>query len=196
MKELYFGEGIVNAEKIEQIDPVTGNPIVISAPFSEEPAVLASLIQQTPTGGGVIPAQPVEALHIEDQTLVDEPIIPNENLMDETIADDETLLGKTSPQRPYPGTNPELPAPLVSPEVSERLRTRWNEIQGKFVDEPRTAVQQADELVSEVVEQITTMFLEQHHGLEEQWKQGNEVSTEELRMALQHYRSFFNRLVV
>jgi len=64
------------------------------------------------------------------------------------------------------------------------------------VDEPRSAVQQADGLVSEVVEQITQMFASEHSSLEDQWKQGNDVSTEDLRKALQRYRAFFNRLVV
>ena len=80
--------------------------------------------------------------------------------------------------------------------ISEHFRTRWNEIQAKFVDDPRTAVQQADALVSEVVDQITQMFATEHSSLEGQWKQGSDVSTEDLRKSLQHYRSFFNRLVV
>ena len=85
---------------------------------------------------------------------------------------------------------------LLNREESEHFRTRWNEIQSKFVDEPRSAVQQADALVSEVVEQITQMFANEHSSLESQWNQGNDVSTEDLRKALQRYRSFFNRLVV
>ena len=88
------------------------------------------------------------------------------------------------------------PAVLLNHEQSEHFRTRWNEIQGKFVDEPRSAVQQADALVSDVVEQITQMFANEHSSLEAQWNQGNDVSTEDLRKALQRYRSFFNRLVV
>jgi len=87
-------------------------------------------------------------------------------------------------------------AALLSREESEHFRTRWNEIQGKFVDEPRAAVQQADTLVTEVIAQITQMFANEHGSLESQWKQGNDVSTEDLRKALQRYRSFFNRLVV
>jgi hypothetical protein len=86
--------------------------------------------------------------------------------------------------------------PLISREESEHFRTRWNEIQGKFVDEPRSAVQQADELVSEVVKKIIQMFASEHSSLDSQWNQGIDVSTEDLRKALQHYRSFFNRLVV
>jgi hypothetical protein len=84
---------------------------------------------------------------------------------------------------------------LLQNGETERLRGRWNEIQGKFVDEPRFAIQQADELLSEVVEKITLMFANEQRTLEDQWKKGNEVSTEDLRKALIHYRSFFNRLM-
>jgi hypothetical protein len=65
-----------------------------------------------------------------------------------------------------------------------------------FVDEPRVAVQQADALVTEVLNQVNQIFASEHSTLESQWKQGNDVSTENLRKALQQYRSFFNRLVV
>lgn len=94
------------------------------------------------------------------------------------------------------GASPGLTAALLTPQESEHFRMRWNEIQGKFVDEPRSAVQQADMLVSEVIGQITQMFAKEHSLLEGQWNQGNDVSTEDLRKALQRYRSFFNRLVV
>jgi hypothetical protein len=87
-------------------------------------------------------------------------------------------------------------APLLSHEESEHFRKHWNEIQGKFVDDPRVAVQEADALVTEVIEQISQMFDFEHTSLEGQWNQGNDVSTEDLRKALQRYRSFFNRLVV
>jgi hypothetical protein len=94
------------------------------------------------------------------------------------------------------GASPGLTAALLTQQESEHFRMRWNEIQGKFVDEPRSAVQQADTLVSEVIGQITQMFAKEHSLLEGQWNQGNDVSTEDLRKALQRYRSFFNRLVV
>ena len=89
-----------------------------------------------------------------------------------------------------------LSAPLLDHAVSENFRERWNEIQGNFVDEPRSAVQQADALVTDVVTQIMQMFAQEHGSLEAQWKQGNDVSTEDLRKSLQRYRAFFNRLVV
>jgi hypothetical protein len=105
-------------------------------------------------------------------------------------------MGEATTHEAPIGTNAGSSEGLLSREESEHFRTRWNEIQGKFVDEPRSAVQQADALVSEVVEQITQMFANEHSSLESQWKQGNDVSTEDLRKALQRYRSFFNRLVV
>ncbi len=78
---------------------------------------------------------------------------------------------------------------------SQRLRARWNEIQAKFVDEPRASVSEADELISEAIRQILQKFNDEVSSLERQWKQGDEVSTEDLRQVLQHYRSFFNNLV-
>jgi hypothetical protein len=93
-----------------------------------------------------------------------------------------------------PGTGSLLA--FLEPDEMERLRKRWNEIQGTFVDEPRSAVQQADALVSDVIEKITQVVSNQHSSLESQWKQGTDISTEDLRKALQSYRTFFNRLVV
>ncbi|MGA2819406.1 MAG: hypothetical protein ABSF61_01905 [Anaerolineales bacterium] len=108
----------------------------------------------------------------------------------------EAPMGETITHEALVGTNAGSSAALLNRKESERFRTLWNEIQGKFVDEPRSAVLQADALVSEVIGQITQMFANEHSSLEGQWNQGNDVSTEDLRKALQRYRSFFNRLVV
>jgi hypothetical protein len=107
-----------------------------------------------------------------------------------------TTIPNTAPAEKPAGINEGSLAALLSQNESEHFRSRWNEIQGMFVDEPRTAVQQADELVSDVIEMITRIFSDEHNTLEVQWNQGNDVSTEDLRQALQHYRTFFNRLVV
>jgi hypothetical protein len=111
---------------------------------------------------------------------------------------DQAPVVETKPQETplAPASNLVPAAAVLSHEESLHFRTRWNEIQAKFVDEPRAAVQQADTLVSDVVAQIAQTFANEHSSLENQWNQGNEVSTEDLRQALQHYRSFFNRLVV
>ena len=75
------------------------------------------------------------------------------------------------------------------------LRSRWDEVQAAFVDDPRDCVQKADGLVSEVVDQLTTGFAQARKQLEDQWSRGQEASTEDLRQALKRYREFFQRLL-
>jgi hypothetical protein len=74
-------------------------------------------------------------------------------------------------------------------------RGRWEEIQASFVDRPRDSVEHADALVAELLQRLTAGFTQQRSRLEEQWDSGEDVSTEELRVALTRYRSFFNRLL-
>lgn len=74
-------------------------------------------------------------------------------------------------------------------------RTQWESIQTGFVDQPRAAVQQADALVSQVVNRLTEVFARERSTLEGQWTKGDNVSTEDLRIALTRYRSFFHRLL-
>ncbi len=85
--------------------------------------------------------------------------------------------------------------PLFPDDVQGELRTKWQNIQTGFVDEPRHAVEQADELVAELMQRLAHSFSDQRSGLEKQWEQSDKVSTEDLRVALRRYRSFFERLV-
>jgi hypothetical protein len=75
------------------------------------------------------------------------------------------------------------------------FRTRWNDIQTGFVDEPRDAVKQADGLVAEVIQKLAASFAEERSKLEKQWDTGSNVSTEDLRLAVRRYRSFFDKLL-
>lgn len=75
------------------------------------------------------------------------------------------------------------------------LRARWAGVQAAFVDDPKDCVQKADVLVSDLVDQLTTGFAHARSRLEEQWARGEEASTEDLRVALMHYRGFFERLL-
>jgi hypothetical protein len=75
------------------------------------------------------------------------------------------------------------------------FRSRWDEVQASFVDDPRQCVQKADALVSEVVDQLTAGFSEARSRMEAQWERGEEASTEDLRLALKRYREFFQRLL-
>ncbi|HWZ88114.1 MAG TPA: hypothetical protein VNW92_04670 [Polyangiaceae bacterium] len=84
---------------------------------------------------------------------------------------------------------------FLPPERLHDLRRKWNEVQAGFVDEPRSSVQQANELVGQVVDELTAVFTNERSTLEGQWNRGEEVDTEALRIALQRYRAFFNRLL-
>jgi hypothetical protein len=75
------------------------------------------------------------------------------------------------------------------------FRSRWDAIQTGFVDEPRVAVEQADELVAQVVTRLAEVFSRGRSQLEQQWDRGDSISTEDLRLALKRYRSFFDRLL-
>ena len=77
----------------------------------------------------------------------------------------------------------------------EQLRMRWTAIQTSFVDEPRKAIEEADVLVTAAIKRIAEAFQEERANLEEQWKSGKDVSTEDLRQSLQNYRSMFSRLL-
>jgi hypothetical protein len=89
-----------------------------------------------------------------------------------------------------------MPEPSLLPdEGRSKYQEQWISIQTKFVDEPKQSVQEADALVADVIQQLATKFAEQRKSLEQQWGSGGEASTEDLRQALQHYRSFFQRLL-
>ena len=84
---------------------------------------------------------------------------------------------------------------LFSAEDGDRLRSAWESTQTAFVDDPRGAVQRADALVAQTIESLSSSFTAERSRLEQQWDSGDEVSTEDLRVALQRYRSFFDRLL-
>ena len=77
----------------------------------------------------------------------------------------------------------------------EDLRERWDDVQAEFVDDPRDSVQKAHGLVSSLVNELNEVFTRERSGLESQWNRGEEADTEDLRVALQRYRAFFNRLL-
>src|SRR3954468_24678446 len=86
--------------------------------------------------------------------------------------------------------------PLLSAGDGEGFKQRWEQIQVTFVDEPQTSVREADALVQELMQRLADSFSQERSRLEEQWERGEQASTEDLRTALQQYRSFFRRLLV
>lgn len=85
--------------------------------------------------------------------------------------------------------------PLLGASDAQEFRQAWSDVQGRFVDDPQGAVRSADALVAEVMQTLAGSFAAHKQGLEASWGRGEEVQTEDLRQALQHYRSFFNRLL-
>jgi hypothetical protein len=93
-------------------------------------------------------------------------------------------------------TNDEDFAPLFENDEAEQFRSHWLNIQSRFVDDPGASVKEADELVANVIKSITRSFADRRISLENQWNGGeNNISTEDMRVAIKRYRSFFNRLL-
>jgi hypothetical protein len=101
------------------------------------------------------------------------------------------------PHRPF--EDDDMPNPrnesLFSTGDTENLRRQWDALQTAFVDDPRVAVERADHLVVETIRTLSTSFNQERSRLEEQWARGESVSTENLRVAIRLYRSFFDRLL-
>ena len=98
-------------------------------------------------------------------------------------------------ERPERTATSDDAATLFPEKEANDFRTRWTDIQTGFVDEPRRSVEQADALVAEVIKRLANSFAEERSKLEGQWGRGDDVSTEDLRVALRRYRSFFDRLL-
>lgn len=111
-----------------------------------------------------------------------------ENRAEQTSERDESR--KTSPDT----SREEEYVALFEDDEAEQFRAQWLEIQSRFVDDPSVSVKEADDLVAEVIKNITRSFADKRISLESQWKSGD-VSTEDLRVAMKRYRSFFNRLL-
>ena len=131
----------------------------------------------------------------------DEPQFDNEEITTADLAQGKRPVN-THEMRPQPVTmsgsqteqNDGSTQLFPSNELQD-LRTRWKDIQTGFVDEPRKAVEQADGLVASAMKRLAEVFAQERSGLEQQWDRGDNVSTEDLRVALQRYRSFFDRLL-
>ena len=85
---------------------------------------------------------------------------------------------------------------LLNRDEMEDWKERWNSILTGFVDDPHDSVKKADKLIAGVVQSINDAFIHEREMIEHQWDdQDGNTSTEDLRVALQHYRSFFNHLL-
>ena len=112
------------------------------------------------------------------------------------------LVSPESPSRPATRSEGEggladrsADAPLLPDNEASRFSSDWQTVQGNFVDRPREAVEQADRLVADLMQRLAAQFSETRANLEQQWDGQAEISTEELRLAMMRYRSFFQRLL-
>jgi hypothetical protein len=145
-----------------------------------------------PPGDGSTPLPPAE-----------DPTPPaDDELTPETRADDPMPAPPGDDLAPVPpaaertsasDTLTEDDAPLF--DRTDEWAGRWDGIQLRFVDEPRRSIEDADALVDEVIERLTARLADERQRLEHEWAAGTEPSTEDLRLALQHYRAFFTRLL-
>jgi hypothetical protein len=124
----------------------------------------------------------------------------NDTMRDENA--NEMRGGDESHETTRPPTDPgedgltdETPMPLLEADELQTVISRWREIQAEFVDEPRRAVQDADALVSDLMDKLSRTFAGERDRLESRWSKSEDVSTEDLRRGLQRYRSFFERLL-
>jgi hypothetical protein len=125
-----------------------------------------------------------------EQTLGEQPA-------DQGLTTADLARGKAAPRRDEStGQRTEdQSAALFPAEDAKNFQSRWDAVQVSFVDEPRRAVEQADALVAEALKRQAEIFAAARADLEAQWSKGQDVSTEDLRQALQRYRTFFTRVL-
>ncbi len=110
-------------------------------------------------------------------------------------ATDERRIERDREDAPVRQVMDDRPSALFVNDELNGYRTRWSAIQTGFVDEPRRAVEEADTLVAELMKRLAEGFAEERRQLESQWERSDKVSTEDLRLAMRRYRSFFERLL-
>ena len=113
----------------------------------------------------------------------------------ELITQDQNITTADLLERAGKPDGAPMNAALFPATESDDLRRRWNDLQAAFVDEPRSSVEKADQLVASVIQKLAQVFADERSKLESNWSKGGEVSTEDLRQALRRYRSFFDRLL-
>jgi len=120
---------------------------------------------------------------------------PRNSLRQDGMRQDGMRQESTSDMADTGATSADETAQLFTGEEVDRFRTEWRGLQSDFVDSPQDAVQHADQLVAQVIQSLTTTFADQKRSLEGQWGEGEQVETEELRVALRQYRAFFDKLL-
>jgi hypothetical protein len=137
-----------------------------------------------------------EDIEAKDELETPEPAEPQPNV----VARDKLQAGKgveshDETRSPKDAAERDQSDGLFDRDRATELQRRWSEIQARFVDDPHEAVKAADTLVDEAIRDLTALFAEERAGLESHWDRNEKISTEDLRVALRRYRSFFERLL-
>lgn len=185
-----------NEETLSTRDLASTNDPVTGAAAASDPA---------PETGEQLSAAPTT---VYDREASYDPEVSDREAVDGEAADTPSRDGEFQAPAAAPGrrADPASPAgaadsasangaPLLTEELSATFQRHWEEVQTRFVDEPRGAVEEADGLVANLMQQLAEGFAQERERLEAQWGRGEDISTEDLRIALQRYRSFFQRLL-
>jgi hypothetical protein len=155
----------------------------------EEPAIERDT-EELAIEGGINDTQPLTTAELADATARRKPISDQIDIVDivreRGAVDDRSAVGRQSEA---------APAPLFDQSALQDFRSRWGAIQTGFVDDPGGAVKQADELIVAVMERLAEVFADERANLEQELAMRDDVSTEDLRVAIRRYRSFFDRLL-
>jgi len=119
--------------------------------------------------------RPASSIHKADQPVLE--AINTDGVTQSTMKEDAVL------------------APLFTQHAATDFRSRWDVVQRSFVDDPRDAVRAGDELVAQVIKSLAETFADQRSDLESSHDKEGTPTTENLRLALRRYRSFFERLL-
>jgi len=171
------------AEPIRNDEPMTTADLAGRGDSTGNPNLAAETQNQNPRGPQLVQNDPA------NQDLRNEAA----NNTPETRREWDT--GRPTADAANPNQSMQETAPLFNETEINDYRSRWGNVQTEFVDDPRRAVQEADQLVATVMQRMAEGFANERSSLEKQWDRGDNVSTEDLRVALQRYRAFFGRLL-
>ena len=156
----------------------------------------------------VEPAEPVDDTQAVEPVYVEQPVQPAQPVQpvqpaaarqpaERDVTRDQHAHANMVADAPAhrPAVDNDHSTPLFAGNEADDFRHRWSDIQTGFVDEPREAVERADALVASAIKRLAEVFAHERATLEQQWSRGNDVSTEDLRVALRRYRGFFDRLL-
>ncbi|WP_442931432.1 hypothetical protein OG598_32735 [Micromonospora sp. NBC_00330] len=117
-------------------------------------------------------------------------------------ADGEPVPGDdTSPTLASAGTSRSAgstvaaePATLLDTDTAQGFRDRWRDVQLRFVDDPQAAAGEAQSLVEEAIQALSSALAAQKSTLGG-WQDAGSADTEQLRMAVRNYRDFLDRVL-